>query len=334
MSDNQIIRFRIIDKCIRNLNHRYYIDDPHNEGIPNLLDECNRILREKDLPTVSRRTIHDDIHHIEEIYETVIDSIRDGKRTYYRYADPTFSIERIPLTDDEIAKLQDTVLMLNRFRGLPQFDWMEELLAELQTKFHIDGHSDNVIGFESNIYSEGLKHLEPLFQYIINKQAITLTYRPFNKSELKWLLHPYYIKQHNNRWFLFALNNDGRAISTIPLDRIISIQPARIKYIPNTEIDFSEYFDDVIGVTIPDAPIEKVLLKFTPQRFPYVISKALHGTQRIKDKEQCIVEIDVIPNKELVSELLWYGEDVEVLEPASLRQEIHKRIEKMHQLYL
>ncbi|MBR1807933.1 MAG: WYL domain-containing protein [Paludibacteraceae bacterium] len=323
-------RCRALDKCLRNPYKRYYIE--------NLIEACSKALTaeygEPQLPiTVSRRTVIDDLNYMESEagFSADIEHIKDGKRTYYRYADPNFSINNIPLTDDEMQKLQETILVLDRFRS--QLPWVTELLTELQTKFHIDGHTEQIIGFESNEYVEGLNYLEPLFQYITNEQAINLVYQPFCKQPIHWTLHPYYIKQYNNRWFLFALNNDTQQITNVPLDRIVAIEQAKTKYIPNQDIDFSEYFEDVIGVTIPDAPVETITLRFAPQRFPYELSKAIHPSRIVKDKENGIVQIKVIPNKELISQLLWFGNDVEVLEPASVRQEIQRKIEKMHNLY-
>lgn len=337
---NKLIRFSIIDKCLRNQRKHYFLDDPKNEGSPNLLDECNAILREKELPKVSRRTIYYDINEIEEIYKTEIERIPEGKRIFYRYADPNFSIEHAPITDDEMHKLQETIFMLNRFRS--QFPWMERLLTELQTKFHIDGHTESIIGFESNEYVKGIEYLEPLFQYILNKQAIKVIYQPFGKPEISWILHPYYIKQYNNRWFLFALNDDlqkyddipmDQKITNIPLDRIISIEPAKKRYIPNADIDFNEYFEDVVGVTNPKGEVETIKLQFSSKRFPYELSKAIHPSRVIKDRENGIVEIKVIPNKELISQLLWFGEDVKVLNPDSVREQLKARIEQMHKMY-
>lgn len=328
---NKLIRFFALDKCLRNRSRRYYLSDPKNEGFQNLLDECNAVLKRKDLPTIKERVIRYDMHQMEEIYKTEILSIPDGKRVYYRYADPNFSIEHAPITDDEMHKLQETILMLNRFRS--QFPWMEELLTELQTKFHIDGHTESIIGFENNEFVEGIEYLDSLFQYILNKQAIKVVYQPFGKQEMSWILHPYYIKQYNNRWFLFALNDEMHTITNIPLDRIISIEPARVRYIPNTDIDFNEYFDDIVGVTNPQGDVETITLQFSSKRFPYELSKAIHPSRVIRDKEKGIVEIKVIPNKELISQLLWFGEDVKVLSPNSVREQLKARIDQMHKMY-
>ncbi len=325
---HQRSRCRALDKCFRNRTGRFYIED--------LIEACEKALEDEygEPISVSRRTVINDMNYMESNagYQADIERIADGKRKYYRYADPEFSIEQTPLTDDEMQKLQETILMLSRFRS--QFPWMEDLLLELQTRFRLDGHTESVIGFDSNIDIRGLEWIEPLFRYILNRQAVEMTYQPFGKSECQWTLHPYYIRQYNNRWFLFARNDtDGRIVNTA-LDRIISVSPSGKRYIPNTDIDFTEYFDDVIGVTIPqDTQAEHVLLRFSPARLPYVLSKPLHLSQKTKDRGQGIVEITVIPNRELESLLLSFGSDVEVLAPAPLRNQIQTKIQKMHDLY-
>ena len=73
-------------------------------------------------------------------------------------------------------------------------------------------------------------------------------------------------------------------------------------------------------------------LKFKPKRLFFVESKPLHLTQKINKKNH-EVKIEVMHNKELESLILYFGDDVEVLEPESLRNAIKARIEKMHKQY-
>ena len=328
VTKQKLIRHYALDRCFRSRTRQYYIED--------LLNECNKDLQRHDCEPVSLRTLKNDLNEFEDIYkEAEIDHIPDGNgRVYYRYSDLRFSIAKAPLNDDELAKLKDTVLMLSRFKGLPQFGWMEEVLTEIQTKLHIEGHTDSVIGFESNEDIKGLEWLNPLFDCIVCRQAVCMRYRPFHGDEILWILHPYYIRQFNNRWFLFALNDADSKIVNVALDRIVSVSPSATKYLPNTDIDFTEYFDDVIGVTIPEGvTAEHILLRFTPNRLPYILSKPLHASQKTKDIDNGIVEITVIPNRELVSLLLSFGDDVEVLQPGHLRQEIREKIAGMSRMY-
>ena len=320
----KLIRYQALDSCFRNGNKRYYIED--------LLEACNRALRRYDCTPVSLRTIKYDINEFETLYHVNIEHLRDAYgRVYYRYEDLNFSIRQLPLTEEELAALKDTVLMLSRIKGLPQFEWMEELLTKLEAEMHQAEHSTNVVSFDANQYVTGLKYLEPLFNFIVSRQVIEVDYQPFDKPEIHWTLSPYHIKQYNNRWFLLAANEQGQ-IMNVALDRIRDIQPSSAKYQP-TDIDFSEYFDDVIGVTIPDAPTEHVLLKFSHNRLPYVLSKPLHPSQKTKDKANGIIEITVKPNRELMALLLEFGNDVEVLQPKMLREQIAEKIANMNNLY-
>jgi len=103
-----------------------------------------------------------------------------------------------------------------------------------------------------------------------------------------------------------------------------------------TSIDFSTRFDDVVGVTIPDDDVQKetVVLKFEPDRFPYVVSKPIHHSQKILSEEDCILQIEVRPNKELESVIFSYFPHVEVLEPATLREQFKEKISKNLKKYL
>lgn len=320
----KLIRHQALDSCFRNGNKRYYIED--------LLEACNHALERYDCTPVSLRTIKYDINEFEALYHVNIEHIKDAYgRVYYRYEDLNFSIRQLPLTEEELAALKDTVLMLSRIKGLPQFEWIEELLTKVEVEMHQTEHSTNVVSFDANQYVTGLKYLEPLFNYIVSQQTIEVDYHPFDKPEIHWTLNPYHIKQYNNRWFLLAADEQGQ-IMNVALDRIRDIQPSCAKYQP-TDIDFEEYFDDVIGVTIPDAPTEHVLLKFSQNRLPYVLSKPLHPSQKTKDKTNGIIEITVKPNRELMALLLEFGDDVEVLQPQTLRLQIQEKIKKMRDLY-
>ena len=120
----------------------------------------------------------------------------------------------------------------------------------------------------------------------------------------------------------------------LALDRIIGMEQIHSKYI-ETEIEWHEYFDEIIGVSkIQDVEETKIILEFTPEQAPYILTKPLHGSQRTwwKD-EQLVVEIKVIPNYELETVILSFGEKVKVIEPKSLVQKIEMRVEKLANNY-
>lgn len=338
VTSHPLVRYFALDNCFSNFYRKYYIND--------LIQACNMALYEFTgdnkyadplIPGISRRQIFEDIKFMESSssWEIPLERLKDGKRVYYRYSDKDYSIKNQPVTSEEVSQLREMTFLLNRFKGLPQCEWIEELTTNLEDKLGIKGTTKSVISMESNAYIEGVKYLSPIFNAIVNKQALHIIYTPFNKPECEWDIHPYYIKQYNNRWFLLGLNNEEQRISHIALDRIKILEASPINYIEDNIIeDIDEYFSDVIGVTIPrNGEVVRVKLQFSPNRYPYIISKPLHESMRKVDNENRIVTIDVIPNRELESLILSFGADVEVLEPQWLREQIKEKIEDLMTKY-
>lgn len=334
-----MIRYQALDKCFSNRGRKFFIDD--------LIQACNNALydftgleRYADAlkPGISRRQIFDDIAFMESEagYRIPLERITEGKKVYYRYYEKDFTINSQPITDEEMSQLREMTMLLNRFKGLPQCEWMEGLVTNLEDKFHLKGTSKSVISLESNAYVKGVEHISTIFNAIINKQPLHIEYSTFHKGDYSWDIHPYFIKQYNNRWFLIGLNDKDRRISNIALDRIKSLSPSTVSFIEDNVIeDIDEYFSDVVGVTIPkDKEVVRVKLQFSPHRYPYIISKPLHESMRIIDNDNRIVAIDVIPNRELTSLILSYGSDAMVLEPQSFRNEVAEIIKQTYKSYL
>ena len=121
-------------------------------------------------------------------------------------------------------------------------------------------------------------------------------------------------------------------VSTLAFDRIEDIKPYDgFDYKPNVEIDFNDdYFSDMIGVTKPlDETKRKVRLKVSKGLYPYIATKPLHETQKIKGRDDAGVEIEieVYINYELKQLILSYGDGIKVLSPESLRNELKTRLE-------
>ena len=324
------IRYKVLDDCFSNFRRKFYFDD--------LLDRCNDALRElygSEHTGIKTRTLRSDISYMrdragEEGVE--IEAIDDGNGYYYRYSEPDFSIFKRGLGEDDLAQLKETILMLQRFKGMPNFDWMSELVVKLEDKLNLRGVSHSVVGYDENKAYTGLDWFQDLFDAIINKCVLHVQYKTFKDNVYDWTIHPYYIKEYNNRWFLFGLNEEQHTIYNIPLDRIENLEQINKEYIPS-DIDFETYLEDVVGVSVLSREKEPIRLQFSEHRFPYVLTKALHHSQRIVDFDNRIVEINVIPNNELEALILSFGKDIEVLSPSSYREQIQNVIRESYEKY-
>ena len=329
---NALLRYQILDRCFSNRYRKYTIED--------LVDAVNEALYDMYGSEVSMRQIRDDIKYMRDrvSYNAPIEAVPfDGKRCYYRYSDPNYTIFNTELTTEEVTKLCSTINMLGRYRGGAN-RWLEEVISNLELRFGIKTNREHIVAFEQNDQLRGLEFLSELIDSAINHQPLNLLYRTYNGKETNVVIHPYHVKQYNNRWFLFGLEQtpNGDRIANRALDRIVKFSISNVPFVPNTSIDFSTRFDDVVGVTIPDDDVQKetVVLKFEPDRFPYVVSKPIHHSQKVLNEDECILQIEVRPNKELESVIFSYFPHVEVLKPATLREQFKEKISNNLKKYL
>lgn len=326
-----LTRYRVLDNCFSNWMRKYYVED--------LISKCNEALADR-YPSgcvgISRRTFFDDLNDLDELvgeYGVEILRLNDGKKKFYRYNKENFSLFAKGFTEEELQALKENVKTLQRFKGLPSFTWMDSLVSKLEDKLNIKTPVDNIIAYEENVGYTGIDWLKDCFDVIINKQPVRIAYRNFEEREFEWTIHPYYIKEYNNRWFLIGYNPQYDRLTNIPLDRIDEIEPCHIEYVPNTSTDFTKYFDNVIGITVSEAPVQEIKLRFSKQRLQYVLTKPIHKSQRCSDTGTGIVTLQLIPNRELETLILSFGPDVEVLEPMFLRNKIQDKIRESYGHY-
>ena len=331
---NALIRYKVLDSCFRNVGKRYFIED--------LINECENVLLDIDSNSngISRRQIFDDIAFMEssEGWSIELNRERLGKRIFYRYCDPSFSINNMPLNNVEINHLKSAINILTQFKGMPQFEWVNELLPKLQQGISSQNNQEEIIEFDSNQYLKGIEFLGELYNSILNKKVLLIDYKPYNVEVPYQLeLHPSYLKQYNNRWFVFGYYPDKEKFDwNLALDRIVSIKEIRHKYISNSAFNWVDYFDDIIGVTKPiKSNVETVILRFKSNTAQYIITKPIHGSQKSKwiNDDQLEVSIEVILNYELERLILSYADTVEVVKPISLKKTIINRLRKALEIY-
>ena len=325
------IRYKTLDKCFRNSGKNYFIND--------LMEVCaDAIYQHTGSPTsVSRRQIFDDIAFMESEAGYSIDLLRhkDGRKVFYRYQDLNFTISSQPLNQNEANLLKEALSTLSRFKGLPQFNWIEELNTRLEANFSLVTDKKGIIQFEQNEFLKGLEFVSTLYHAISYEKVIEINYQGFKQeSPLKYIFHPQLLKQYNSRWFLFGFVDGKEELTNFSLDRIINVEEVnQVKY-QKSSVDFDELFENVIGVSIPnDSELQKIEIKVDQSLLPYILSKPIHGSQKYIDKENRIIQIEVYINYELISLLLGYGEGIEILKPKHLTEQMKEKFKNILKKY-
>lgn len=319
-----LTRYLAYDRCLRNTGAKYTWQ--------RLLDEANNALFEEGLEGIGKTQFYADMQFMElSEWKAPIEKYKDGRTVYFRYSDSAYSINNQPLNETETRQLKSALQVLSRFKGIAQFEFINEIIPALETKLGLVSIEREVMSFENNLDYKGSGFITPLFNAMVNKRPLIVEYQDF-KSPFPYTIafHPYYLKQYNNRWFVFGYNEVTKnEYWNMALDRIRSIEEGKGKYI-ETLIDWDDYFYDLIGVTkkIEDE-LQTVKLWFSPTQAPYIITKPFHPTQKIKNKEDGLeVIIEVILNYELEKLILSFGETVKVLGPESLKKRLAGRIKE------
>ena len=336
---NTLQRYKVLDECFNNPNREYTFEnllEKVSDELANVFGDSNGIstrqlrvdiqtMRSNGAPIyVKKNAKNNENGKLVPIY--YYGDLYTGERKKYQYFASTISAETI-------ATVKNTVELLRLYQDLPGYGWIEDISTALEIEF--DGNKrQNLVSFERNPDLKGMKWLSTLIKHTTNQQPLRVTYIPFFGMKKKIIFHPYHLKQFNNRWFLWGLDEERDLISNLALDRIDNfVELNDYPFIKNSKIDFSRYFDDVIGATVPIAPIETIVLRFSERRLPYVINKPIHHTQQVHPDIPNAITLQLKSNRELEARILNYGPDVEVLAPESLRKTISEKVKSMMNLY-
>lgn len=348
---NAMTRYKILDELLSDRYHNYTLDD--------LTDIVNDRLAQLEIEPIVRRTIEKDIQYLEYASEFLVELERytakgvdcfdkESQRTItkrcIRYADPTFSIFKKAMSDDERYLLRELLSMVGQFDGLPELSSLEDLRSRLQLSDnkHIISLAKNPLN-NSNIFAQ-------LFAAISNKQVIEIKYHTFAdlQNAHSVLVHPYLLKEYNRRWYLIGAAVQDDKLLTLALDRIETVIPQSVHVYKEYDGNLQERYEDIVGVTLfEDKPIEHIVFWVSDASMHYVLTKPIHESQRHYTHEReaelrsqypmlengAFFSIDCIINYELIRELMSFGKDLLVLTPESVKNQIIEKISENIQSY-
>lgn len=324
---NPVTRYRLIDECLQR-RHKAW---PAKE----LRDTVATKFFELTGYKLSQRQFAQDLADMREGGSTGYNApIEWNRERGYHYTDSEFSIWNSPLVSDDAAVLRQVLGLLQQFQGLGLGDELHELAQRVEG--HLQAQAEaaptrQLIWFEQVPNYVGTHFLGPLYQAIQKQQVLQMQYRPFGAAQaLDSIVHPYLLKEYNHRWFLIGQGTGREGLSTYALDRIENFIPYNNQGYLSPPNNIASQFANIVGVSIPseDCVPELVHLLFSASRGQYVRTKPLHPTQQLQARNDGVLEVSlkVIPTQELATLLLSFGDDVEVVAPSSLREQMEKRL--------
>ena len=212
-------RYSILDRCFSNTGRNYTFDG--------LKEAINEWMLDKDPQSkgISTRQLRDDIAFMKSSdgWEAPIETYPgEGKKRYYRYDDPKFSINNRPVNQTQVEELKMALDALDAFEGLPQFQGLEDLIVKLQSDMDMaqNPKQSKIIDWGGNPYYKGKEYLAPLYRAVSERKQVQMTYTPFGGESRTFVTNPVYLKQYNNRWFVVALLEKDGFVFVNAFDRI------------------------------------------------------------------------------------------------------------------
>lgn len=267
---------------------------------------------------------------------------KTGKGKAYRY----IGKDDDPLSEERKAVVQksveDYVAFCKASAGIMPASWFSSFFENTQLLLETNREAKDGDMRISSSMEQSLTniHLLPLFfKAISDKQVLRFDYQRFGQEPFTLVFHPQFLKEYNGRWFVFGeADREPFQAYNVPLDRIVGevCEVDAVDYIPAPKGFYQKFFNNIIGVTHEKgAKVEDVIIRTkTEYQHGLLLTKPLHHSQ-----EEMLpygehdgqwygeIRLAIEPNRELRGRILLYGENLEVISPQSLIEQIKETLE-------
>lgn len=244
-----------------------------------------------------------------------------SKRTFQRDLEDIRSLYEIDIQYDfseKVYYIKDEGQHELNVRMLEAYDTYNAL--------NVTGRLSPFIHFEKR-RPQGTENLYGLLHAIRNCYKIKFIYHKFWDEEPKnRIVEPYALKEFRNRWYIIAKDYGDQRIKTFGLDRLTELEITREIFVYPKDYNIEEEFKNCFGIIGPDKnnKPEEIVLSLTPHQGKYIKSLPLHDSQEvlIDNEDELRIKLNLYITHDLIMELLSLGQELKVLKPESLINEI------------
>ena len=314
LSKSAFRRYKVIDSVLRNSMKRY----------PTMVDFIEACHTKLDFYP-SEETIQKDIANMRLPYPDGFDApIRFNRREMgYEYTDPNFSLSGVSLRQEEIDAISEAVEVIRSIGGSRISDKfnhaVEKILSTTLERTNADQDIVPVLQTMIPPVSRGFEHFD-LF-YKASREHIPTSFIHFSYKKRKFnhvVLHPFLIKEFENRWYVIGYSEQHGSIRTFGLDRVSEPLLIKKKFHYTDPQVVNTYLNDVFGVfPIPEARKESIKIHVSQLGTHYFQAYPLHTSQKIEKESggTSLITFEVIASVELARYFLSQGRHVRIVEP-------------------
>lgn len=254
-----------------------------------------------------------------------------SKRTFQRDLEDIRSLYNIDIQFDFSRKVY--------FLDLDEQPDVNERILEAFDTFNALNLSDrlsNNIHFEKR-RPQGTENLYGLLHAIKNQLQIKFTYQKFWEDALtKRNAEPYALKEFRNRWYVLANDLKDNQVKSFALDRLTDLDITKRKFQFPNDFNINDHYKYCFGIISPNGhKPQEVILSFDLFQGKYIKSLPLHESQQIliDNEDELKVKLTLFVTHDFFMELLSYGENLRVIKPESLINDLKSTFKNVLKLY-
>ena len=248
----------------------------------------------------------------------------------------------------EQKRIEDYVAFCKASAGILPSSWFSSYFENTQLLLDTNREVESGASHIRSSLEQNLTNIDllPVFhKAITDRQVLRFSYQRFGQEPFELVFHPQFLKEYNGRWFVFGESDrEPYQAYNVPLDRITGEvnKVDDVGYIPAEKGFYQDFFKNIIGVTHEkDAKVEEVVIRTkTEYQHGLLLTKPLHHSQKEtlpfgehEDGNYGEVRLTIEPNRELRGRILLYGDNLEVISPMSLREQIKEILRRQMQQY-
>ena len=178
-------------------------------------------------------------------------------------------------------------------------------------------------------------HFDQIVDAIARKRICRLQYNSFHEGQVIGLkLHPYKLAFLQRAWYVVGFSQMHDEVRTFKLARIQRMSVTTEAFADGDGFDLDAHFGSAWNM-IPEGTLYDVHLRFASRVAGNVAEVLWHPTQRIEPRDDGA--IDFHARVDGLGEIHWwilgYGQHVEVLAPAALRERVASTAAELCALY-
>lgn len=184
----------------------------------------------------------------------------------------------------------------------------------------------------------GTEYLQDIIEAMRDNTKLSIDYQQFGQHRRSFVMSPYAMKVNNRRWYLIGPFEGSETLKSIALDRILDLKKSNETFVLPADFNAEKYYSPVVGIYVNDSlKPQKVLIRVHGASVDYIRSLSLHKSQEevhTVGDQYSEFQYRVCLTPDLIIQILSFGDNVEVLEPAELRNMMKAKIQKMLSYYL